>query len=118
MAQKLDWNRSTTQKSMATTTTPEAIGIMAGGEQNEKEGTGAGFGQILLVLTGVSSLIACLLTLLSVILQVKNYRKPLLQRHVVRILVLVPIFSIASWASLTSLRVAFYIDPFRDAGVG
>lgn len=27
---------------------------------------------------------------------------------------LVPIFSIASWASLTSLRVAFWIDPLRD----
>lgn len=27
---------------------------------------------------------------------------------------MVPIFSIASWASLTSLRVAFWIDPFRD----
>lgn len=47
-------------------------------------------------------------------MQAKNYRKPLLQRHVIRIFVLVPIFSIASWASLTSLRVAFWIDPFRD----
>lgn len=27
---------------------------------------------------------------------------------------MVPIFSAASWASLTSLRVAFWIDPFRD----
>ena len=27
---------------------------------------------------------------------------------------LVPIFAIASWASLTSLRAAFWIDPFRD----
>lgn len=48
------------------------------------------------------------------LLQCKNYRKPLLQRHVIRILMLVPIFSIASWASLTSLRVAFWIDPLRD----
>lgn len=50
----------------------------------------------------------------STILQTKNYRKPLLQRHVIRILMLVPIFSIASWASLTSLSVAFWIDPLRD----
>lgn len=27
---------------------------------------------------------------------------------------MVPIFAVASWASLTSLRVAFWIDPFRD----
>ena len=26
----------------------------------------------------------------------------------------VPIYSAASWASLTSLKVAFWIDPFRD----
>jgi hypothetical protein len=49
-----------------------------------------------------------------ILLQAKNYRKPLLQRHVIRILVLVPLFSVASWASLTSLKVAFWIDPFRD----
>jgi hypothetical protein len=47
-------------------------------------------------------------------LQCKNYRKPLLQRHVIRILMLVPIFSIASWTSLISLRVAFWVDPLRD----
>jgi hypothetical protein len=49
-----------------------------------------------------------------ILIQAKNYRKPLLQRHVIRILVLVPLFSVASWASLTSLQVAFWIDPFRD----
>ncbi|KAL1585449.1 hypothetical protein WHR41_05694 [Cladosporium halotolerans] len=85
-----------------------------GGEQNEPSGTGSGFGRIVLILAGVSSLVACLLTILTTILQSKNYRKPLLQRHVIRILMLVPIFSCASWASLTSLRVAFWIDPLRD----
>lgn len=29
-------------------------------------------------------------------------------------MMLVPLFASASWASLTSLRVAFWIDPFRD----
>ena len=62
----------------------------------------------------MSALIASLLTVLTTLLQAKNYRKPLLQRHVIRILIMVPIFSAASWASLTSLRVAFWIDPFRD----
>lgn len=57
---------------------------------------------------------ASLLTVVIILLQAKNYRKPLLQRHVIRIVVLVPIFSAASWASLTSLKVAFWIDPFRD----
>lgn len=57
---------------------------------------------------------ASIFTVISILLQAKNYRKPLLQRHVVRIFILVPIFSAASWASLTSLKVAFWIDPCRD----
>ncbi|GAB1737325.1 hypothetical protein NU219Hw_g1250t1 [Hortaea werneckii] len=84
------------------------------GEQNEPSGTGSGFKQWILILAGLSALLACLLTVLTTLLQAKNYRKPLLQRHVIRILIMVPIFSAASWASLTSLRVAFWIDPFRD----
>lgn len=37
-----------------------------GGEQNEPSGTGSGFGRIVLILAGVSSLVACLLTVLYV----------------------------------------------------
>ncbi|KAF2861637.1 DUF300-domain-containing protein [Piedraia hortae CBS 480.64] len=84
------------------------------GDQNERSGTGSGFAVVVIILAGVSALIACLLTVVAVLLQAKNYRKPLLQRYVTRILLVVPIFSAASWASLTSLRVAFWIDPFRD----
>ncbi|KYG46316.1 hypothetical protein M433DRAFT_106589 [Acidomyces richmondensis BFW] len=87
---------------------------MAIGDQNEPNGTGSGFARVVLILAGVAALSASLLTVLTVLLQAKNYRKPLLQRHVIRILIMVPIFSAASWASLTSLRVAFWIDPFRD----
>ena len=43
-----------------------------------------------------------------------DYRKPLLQRYVVRILLMVPIYSAASWASVVSLTAAFYLDPLRD----
>ncbi|EME86382.1 uncharacterized protein MYCFIDRAFT_89109 [Pseudocercospora fijiensis CIRAD86] len=87
---------------------------MAQGEQDISGGTGSGFGRAVVICAGVAALVACLLTLVSIFLQSKNYRKPLLQRHVIRILIMVPIFSIASWASLTSLRVAFWVDPFRD----
>jgi len=44
----------------------------------------------------------------------KNYRKPLLQRYVVRILVMVPIYSIASFTSMVSLTAASFLDPIRD----
>lgn len=50
----------------------------------------------------------------SIWLQTKNYRKPLLQRYVVRILLMVPIYSIASWTSMVSLTAAQFLDPIRD----
>ncbi|RYO91066.1 hypothetical protein DL762_002362 [Monosporascus cannonballus] len=46
--------------------------------------------------------------------QKKNYRKPLLQRYVVRILLMVPIYSISSWVSMVSLTAASFLDPIRD----
>ncbi|PNS16826.1 Transmembrane protein 184 [Sphaceloma murrayae] len=84
------------------------------GDQNASGGTGSRFAKVVIILAGVSALIAIFVTFLSIWLQSKNYRKPLLQRYVIRILVLVPIFAASSWASLTSIRVAFWIDPFRD----
>ncbi|KAI6813875.1 DUF300-domain-containing protein [Hortaea werneckii] len=103
-----------TSPSIPLPTAPLLHRLTTTGEQNEPSGTGSGFKQWILILAGLSALLACLLTVLTTLLQAKNYRKPLLQRHVIRILIMVPIFSAASWASLTSLRVAFWIDPFRD----
>jgi hypothetical protein len=50
----------------------------------------------------------------TIYLQLKNYRQVHLQRWVVRILVLVPVYSIASLVSLYSLDAAFFIDAVRD----
>lgn len=86
----------------------------AGSQVTNPEGTGSSFAKWVVILAGVSALMAVIATVVSILLQAKNYRKPLLQRHVIRILVLVPIFAGASWASLTSLRVAFWVDPLRD----
>lgn len=47
-------------------------------------------------------------------MQTKNYRKPLLQRYVVRILLMVPIYSGTSWAAIVSQRTALFLDPLRD----
>ncbi|KAI5792155.1 organic solute transporter Ostalpha-domain-containing protein, partial [Pyronema domesticum] len=67
-----------------------------------------------IILSGVASLVATLLSLLSIWFQLKNYRKPLLQRYVVRILLMVPIYAISSWVSLISLTAAQFLDPIRD----
>lgn len=77
-------------------------------------GTGKRLGHLVLILAGVSALVATIITFFSVWLQCKNYRKPLLQRYVVRILVIIPIYCAASFASLVSLKAAFWIEPFKD----
>ncbi|KAF2817038.1 DUF300-domain-containing protein [Mytilinidion resinicola] len=77
-------------------------------EPSNPRGSGARFGHAVIVCAGVAALAATLVTVF------KNYRKPLLQRYVVRILLMVPIYSASSWASLISLKAAFWISPFRD----
>jgi hypothetical protein len=77
-------------------------------------GTGQKLTAATTVVAGVASLVATAFSLLSIWLQAKNYRKPLLQRYVVRILLMVPIYSISSWTSMVSLTAAQFLDPIRD----
>lgn len=77
-------------------------------------GTGQKFTTATTVVAGVASLAATVVSVISIWLQAKNYRKPLLQRYVVRILLMVPIYSISSWTSMVSLRAAAFLDPVRD----
>ncbi|KAM3065549.1 hypothetical protein ACMFMG_012219 [Clarireedia jacksonii] len=67
-----------------------------------------------ILVAGGAALLASLLSIVSVWLQTKNYRKPLLQRYVIRILLMVPIYSVSSWTSLVSREAALFIDPIRD----
>lgn len=46
-----------------------ALRLMARGEQDENSGTGSGFGRTVLILAGVSALVATLLTILCVAIQ-------------------------------------------------
>ncbi|KAI1334813.1 DUF300-domain-containing protein [Xylariaceae sp. FL0016] len=77
-------------------------------------GTGQKFTTATTIVAGVFSLVATFLSIFSIWLQLKNYRKPLLQRYVVRILLMVPIYSISSWVSMVSLAAASFLDPIRD----
>ncbi|KAJ2964861.1 hypothetical protein NQZ79_g286 [Umbelopsis isabellina] len=54
------------------------------------------------------------ISLISIWQHLKSYRKPNLQRQVIRILWMVPIYGISSLISLVSLNLAFYVDTFRD----
>ncbi|KAK3323520.1 organic solute transporter Ostalpha-domain-containing protein [Cercophora scortea] len=81
---------------------------MAGG------GTGQKLANYATWVAAVASLAATLLSIISIWLQSKNYRKPLLQRYVIRILLMVPIYSFSSWASMVSRPAAAFLDPIRD----
>ncbi|KKZ60362.1 hypothetical protein EMCG_04920 [[Emmonsia] crescens] len=77
-------------------------------------GTGSSLAKVTVIVAGVASLVATFISLISIWLQMKNYRKPLLQRYVVRILLMVPIYSISSWVSIISLKGSAFIVPIRD----
>ncbi|KAK6512793.1 hypothetical protein TWF506_011496 [Arthrobotrys conoides] len=80
----------------------------------EPGGTGTKLGNFFIIFSGVCAIVAALLSVVSIWFQLKNYRKPLLQRYVVRILLMVPIYAITSWLSLKSSAAAFFLDPIRD----
>ncbi|THV00285.1 DUF300-domain-containing protein [Dendrothele bispora CBS 962.96] len=77
-------------------------------------GSGSRLPMPVLILAGVSTIFAVLISATSIFLQLKNYRKPALQRMVVRIMVMVPIYAVSSFISLFSLEAAFFIDAVRD----
>ncbi|KAI5885470.1 DUF300-domain-containing protein, partial [Schizophyllum commune H4-8] len=80
----------------------------------DREGSGSHLPAGVLVLAGVSTVVAVVVSAFSIYLHLKNYRKPALQRMVVRIMVMIPIYAVASLISLFSLEAAFFIDAIRD----
>ncbi|KAI0132133.1 organic solute transporter Ostalpha-domain-containing protein [Xylariales sp. AK1849] len=77
-------------------------------------GSGSRFQAGITIAAGVASLLATLLSIVAIWFHFKNYRKPLLQRYVVRILLMVPIYSLSSWVSMVSTTAAQFLDPIRD----
>ncbi|EJT99726.1 DUF300-domain-containing protein [Dacryopinax primogenitus] len=77
-------------------------------------GAGSSLDPVLLLFCGLSTLLSTVVGAASVYYQLKNYRKPHLQRQVIRIMVMVPVYAISSLISLFSLEAAFFIDAFRD----
>lgn len=77
-------------------------------------GTGQRLASTTITVAGIAAIIATLLSSISILLQAKNYRKPLLQRYVVRILLMVPIYALSSWTSMISITASHFLDPIRD----
>lgn len=81
-------------------------------------GTGRSLPDALLWTSTASALFATIFSFYSTNQQLRAYRKPVLQRYVVRLLLMVPIYSLSSMASLFSLQAAFFIDVIRDVYEG
>ncbi|KAK0499557.1 DUF300 domain-containing protein [Armillaria luteobubalina] len=77
-------------------------------------GAGSRLPTAVLAVAGVSTVVAVLVSAMSIYLQLKNYRRPVLQRMVVRIMIMVPIYGVSSFISLFSLEAAVFIDAVRD----
>ncbi|GAA5881472.1 hypothetical protein JCM1840_001100 [Sporobolomyces johnsonii] len=77
-------------------------------------GSGTNLPTSVLLAATISAVFSTLLSLATVWLQLKHYHRPRLQRFVVRILCMVPIYSLSSLISLYSLDLAFFVDAVRD----
>ena len=70
------------------------------------------------IIWGISGFFAFMSTGFSIWLIYKhlmNYTKPHLQRYIVRIIIMVPIYAIDSWISLRWIEYSIYFDLLRDA---
>ncbi|EGN94566.1 hypothetical protein SERLA73DRAFT_114846, partial [Serpula lacrymans var. lacrymans S7.3] len=83
-------------------------------DMSHGRGAGSSLPYPVLLLSGISTFIAVVVSGISIYLHLMNYRKPLQQRMVARIVVMVPIYAISSLISLFSLEAAFFIDAVRD----
>jgi len=54
------------------------------------------------------------ITLYEVTQHLENYRAPRLQRHVIRILWMVPIYAVDGWLALRFKSKTIYFDPVRE----
>ncbi|RPD56533.1 DUF300-domain-containing protein [Lentinus tigrinus ALCF2SS1-6] len=77
-------------------------------------GSGSALPFPILLVSGLCTVVATFVSAMSILMHLKNYRKPHLQRQVIRIMLMVPLYAIASFISLFSLEAAFFIDVVRD----
>eukprot|EP01024_Parvocaulis_polyphysoides_P029994 TRINITY_DN27245_c0_g1_i1.p1 TRINITY_DN27245_c0_g1~~TRINITY_DN27245_c0_g1_i1.p1 ORF type:complete len:441 (-),score=43.68 TRINITY_DN27245_c0_g1_i1:266-1588(-) len=69
--------------------------------------------QIWLV-AGIFVILTVPISVYEVAMHVEYYYRPTLQRHVIRILWMVPIYAVDSWFALRFKEARFYLDPIRE----
>ncbi|KAK6205172.1 organic solute transporter Ostalpha-domain-containing protein [Scheffersomyces amazonensis] len=64
-----------------------------------------------------SSVLSTCIILVSILLHLRNYRKPLQQRLMIRIQVIVPLFAVSCYSMLvnqTSIVIKYFVEPIRE----
>ena len=65
-------------------------------------------------IAGSFSLAAIIVSCVLIRKHLRNYNAPALQKSVIRILVIVPVYALTSWLSLIYVDGALYFNIFRD----
>jgi hypothetical protein len=81
--------------------------------EHEGEG-GLGILQIGWIISGVFVIASCVLSFKMIYDHLKNYNEPNLQKHIVRIIFIVPVYAIDSWLTLVFESWALWVDLIRD----
>jgi len=68
----------------------------------------------ILLVCGFFSLVACAFSSFSIFQHLRNYTQPVHQRHIVRILVIVPVYAVYSWFALLFYPYQVYFSILRD----
>ncbi|KAJ5378713.1 hypothetical protein N7509_011832 [Penicillium cosmopolitanum] len=71
---------------------------------------GITFHELSLILGGVCALIACVISIFLIMGHATHYSKPVEQRHIIRILWMVPVYSVVAWISILFYHDAVYFE--------
>lgn len=72
------------------------------------------FQQLILIISGAALAITFLISLFSIVRQLRSYARPKEQRQIIRIVFTPVLFSILSTICIASYPASLYISPFQD----
>ncbi|KXG49804.1 Organic solute transporter Ost-alpha [Penicillium griseofulvum] len=75
---------------------------------------GITFHALALLVGGACAIIACIVSLVLILLHATHYSKPIEQRHIIRILFMVPVYSLVAWLSIFFYHDAVYFKVLGD----
>ncbi|OQE40163.1 hypothetical protein PENCOP_c006G03975 [Penicillium coprophilum] len=75
---------------------------------------GVTFHTLALLVGGACAIVACVVSLVLIMLHATHYSKPIEQRHIIRILFMVPVYSLVAWLSIFFYRDSVYFEVLGD----